>query len=63
MQFNLLGIVHVQYVYTLYMHVLFCMDKFFLFGNVQTCCLPWDSFLWQFSVMLLTADFSCFPEV
>lgn len=63
MQFNLLGIVLVQYMYTLYMHVWFCMCKVFLFGNVQTCCLSWNSFLWQFSVMLLTADFSCFPGV
>lgn len=29
MQFNLLGIALVQYVYTLYMHVWFCMGKFF----------------------------------
>lgn len=61
MQFNLLGIALVQYMYTLYMHVWFCICKFFLFENVQTCCLPWDSFLWQLSVMLLAADFSCFP--
>lgn len=63
MQFNLLGIVLVQYMYTLYMHVWFCMCKVLLFGGVQTCCLPWESFLWQFSVLLLTADFFCFPGV
>lgn len=63
MQFNLLGIVLVQYMYTLYMHVWFSMCKFGFFGNIQTCCLPWDSFLWWFSVMLLTADFFCFSAV
>lgn len=64
MQFNPLGIALVQYMYTLYMHVWFCLCKlFFLFGNIQIRCLPLNSFLWQFSVMLFTADFSCFPAV
>lgn len=57
MQFNPLGIALVQYMYTLYMHVSFCLCEFFLLGDVQIRCLPWDSFLWQFSVMLFAAVF------
>lgn len=59
MQFNPLGIALVQYMYTLYMHVWFCLCKSFFIGKGSDSLLT----MGQFSLMLFTADFSCFPGI
>lgn len=61
MQFNPLEIALVQYVYTLYMHVWFCLCSHFYFKTFRFVAYHGPVFF--FFVILFTAYFSCFRGV